>query len=110
YSVMKQVVRSNSTLPIHLLMNRSPDVKAGRQQIQRFEKVVQHFLKTNITSGSVLINDQAVTTAVMQQHPYVLSQPKSAISQVMARLVKTYLKDNKLEIEVKNVSFVDKLK
>lgn len=110
YSVVKQVVHRNPTLPIHLLMNRSPHVKEGRQHIQRFEKVVQHFLKKNITSGSVLLNDQAVTTAVMQQNPYVLSQPKSPISQVMARLVKTYLEDNKVELEVNHLSFVDKLK
>lgn len=46
----------------------------------------------------------------MQQNPYVLSQPKAAISFMMAKIVAAYVADNPLQAVNKQSSFVNKLK
>lgn len=110
YSVVKQIVRENDHLPIHLLMNRCPNIKAGKRYLQRFEQVVTHFLEKKLASGNVLVDDKAVTTAVMQQVPYVISQPQASISEIIEQIVSTYISENTAQAKPRQLRFVDKLK
>lgn len=111
YSVVKQIILKNKHLPIHLIMNRCYSLREAKQSMDRFEQVVARFLETDVVKGSLLPDDRAVTTAVMQQTPYVLLNPKSSISKRLKNIVSEFLlhQEEPKQVTTKH-SFIDKLK
>lgn len=110
YSLVKQIVIHDKTLPIRLIMNRSRQLKEDQKSVERIEDVVEQFLNIKIKQSNLLPDDKIVTKAVMHQTPYVLYASRSAISKQLKQIVTEFLSNTKAnEVPVKK-SFIQKLK
>ncbi|WP_117169691.1 MinD/ParA family protein [Paraliobacillus sediminis] len=110
YAMMKHICHRNYHVPLYLLVNRAENNKDGRSIIKRLQRVMQSFLKKEITPLGILPNDKSVSKAVISQIPFTLYDPKSKVTLAMEQIVTQYI-GNVINIEKKVPStFISKLK
>ncbi len=75
---MVKVIRSKSPeLPLILLPNRVRSMEDGLELHKKFNLVTQKFLKTTVHYGGSVVEDSAVSQAVIRQRPFVIEYPRS---------------------------------
>lgn len=110
YSMIKQVVNYGGTMPIRIILNRAKSQKEGMQALERFQKVVDQFLKISTISMGILPEDQTVSQAVIKQTPYTLLNEKSKVAKSMRLLTENYVNSSTDTKYIETDSFIQKFK
>lgn len=78
---MVKVIRSKSPeLPLILIPNRVKSMEDGLQLHKKFNLVTQKFLRASVIYGGSVVEDAAVSQAVIRQRPFVMEFPKCQAS------------------------------
>lgn len=111
YGMIKHILQTQQNMPISVIMNRS-SMKSGRQALERFQRIVEHFLTIEICKLGIIPDDKTVSTAVIRQIPYVLLNEKSAVSRAIKNITVNFLENENgaKEHKQQSVSFVQRLK
>lgn len=109
YGMIKHIVNNNDEMPIYVIMNRCSNYRSGTRALQRFDRVIIHFLNIHIEKLGVLLEDKLVRTAVIRQVPFTLLNKKSPASKSLMQITTNYLNDSNNQ-KLKSFSFIDKLK
>lgn len=91
YGMIKHIVNYDQKMPIYIVMNRSTTPRSGQQAVEKFQKVVDHFLDRQVHSLGVLPDDKLVSTAVMRQTPVTILNRRSPIARSIQQMTFTYL-------------------
>lgn len=112
YSMIKHMVHYQASLPISLILNRCQTTREGKQAIDKFTRVVQHFLEKDIATLGMLPEDRIVSRAVIKQTPYTILNKDAAVSIAMSQIVDNYLKEENSRTlnELKEGTFIQRLK
>ncbi|MFD2044121.1 MinD/ParA family protein [Ornithinibacillus salinisoli] len=110
YSMIKHIVTQQSSMPIYVLLNRSTSPKNGLKSLERFKRVIKHFLNFEVKFLGVLPDDQVVTKAVIRQIPYSLYNERAAVSKSLKQLTKSYISDTQESTHNEPSSFIQKFK
>ncbi len=78
--------RDGISQPISLLVNQARNATEAKLVFDRVAKVARQFLGATIEDAGFLPLDAAVTRAVRARVPFVVGQPKSAVSAAITRL------------------------
>ncbi|HLS20395.1 MAG TPA: MinD/ParA family protein [Bacillota bacterium] len=110
YGMIKHIIKLNQTIPIYLIMNRMTSMKQGKQSIERFQKVVKHFLNYDVHALGYLPDDKRVTQSVIRQIPLLIENNRSPMAKGIRQMTHHYLtKKNADNINTKP-SFIQKFK
>lgn len=109
YGMIKHIVSHQHDLPIYVVMNRSPSKRVGNRSLDRFQRVVSHFLHIEIHPLGMLPEDRGVSTAVMRQTPYILLNDKSNISKALKKVTHDYIMTTEPKDDLRPFSFIQRL-
>ena len=110
YSIIKHIVLKEMTKPMYVVMNRTQEKREGKQMLDKFQQLVQQFLKKDLTCLGAIPNDRVVQKAVIAQTPYVLYDERAAVSKAIKSIAANYLQEGKVEWkEEEQLSFVQRL-
>ncbi|HET7629077.1 MAG TPA: MinD/ParA family protein [Bacillales bacterium] len=91
YAALKFVVRrSQSAIPIRMIVNRCHDAAEGRETAMRLQKVSEQFLNQPISSFHSLPDDRTVSDAVKARVPVLLYGPRADISKAITNLAERW--------------------
>lgn len=110
YSMIKHIISYKETMPIYLVLNRADTPKSGERTIARFQKVISQFLGVDLKLLGILPEDKAVTSAVIEQAPFILANSRSQIARSIKRLVTDYRRQLEGVQSNEATTFVDRLK
>ena len=110
YGMIKHIINKRRNMPIYVVMNRCYSQKSGLKSLDKFQQVVAKFLQVEINKLGTLPEDKFVSTAVMQQTPYIILNEKAAISKAIKKVCTNYLTHSTEgnNLQTKN-SFVQRL-
>lgn len=91
YALLKHMNHSQPGPRWELLVNRAETAQQARDVQDRLRKTAQVFLREDLAAIGSLPEDAAVAQAVRTQTPFMLGQPRSAISLTLTQLVKRLL-------------------
>ncbi|SEB03006.1 flagellar biosynthesis protein FlhG [Thalassobacillus cyri] len=110
YAILKHIYRMEKEIKIYTLINRAYSRQAGKEAMERLQKVVQQFLTKELHPMGILPDDNQVMKAVARQVPFLLLNQNSPASKAVQHITDQYL-ENKLDItRPPATSFVTKLK
>jgi flagellar biosynthesis protein FlhG len=111
YSMMKYMCSFEENVSYYLVVNKVWSNKDGEQVSTRIANAARHFLHRDIQSLGYIVHDELVMKAVIEQVPFTVYAPKSAVSQSMSTIVTRYIgrKHSNSWAEQKE-GFVDKLR
>ncbi len=76
---------------LELIINRAASSKQAQEIVGRFGQTCEMFLHREPLSGVCVIEDSAVSAAVVQRNPFVLACPESAVSRDVRQIAKRIL-------------------
>lgn len=83
YAALKFICRSNATLPIRILVNRTKSQQEGRDAARRLQQVAEKFLHRKIRMFSSLPDDQTVSDAVKAGVPFLFFAPRAPVTRAV---------------------------
>lgn len=92
YAVLKILSHQGVDGEIKLIVNRCTHGVEGLKTAQRIQSAAKRFLNQDIYYLGHLIQDQAVTQAVLRQQPFFSLYPHSKVSQSIRLMAAQYLK------------------
>ncbi|WP_026692471.1 MinD/ParA family protein [Peribacillus kribbensis] len=112
YAAIKYLTLQKQDLPFYLICNKAVSDKEGMNTVKRLQQVIQQFLQKDIGILGVLPEDRAVTRAVMEQAPFILTRPHAKISAALGAVLDKYLKriDDKQDLIPMKAGFMGRLK
>ncbi len=111
YSMIKHIINNEDNMPIYIVMNQAENPKSGTKALERFKRIIFHFLDINVHMLGVLPQDKNVSLAVTRQIPYVLLNKKSAVARALKLLVVNYHTNQATTRRTKQAdTFIGKLK
>lgn len=110
YGMIKHIVNNMGEMPIYVVMNRSLSYKTGKKALDRFQRVISHFLHVEIQQMGVLPDDRTVSAAVIRQIPYSILNENAAISKAIKQIAANYLQKSLTTNKKMTISFVQRLK
>lgn len=110
YAILKHIYRMDKEIKIYTLINRAYSRQAGKDAMERLQKVVKQFLTKDLYPMGILPDDNQVMKAVARQVPFFLLNQNSPASKAVQHITDQYLED-KLDITRPPApSFISKLK
>lgn len=110
YGMIKHILNNQGKMPIHIIMNRALNYKAGQKSLERFQRVVSQFLHTEVHQLGILPDDRTVSRAVIRQIPYCILNEKAAISKSIRQVARNYVQSKFITNTKEAPSFVQKLR
>jgi flagellar biosynthesis protein FlhG len=111
YSMMKYMCSFKQEVAYYLVVNKVWSKKDGEQVSMRIANATKHFLHQDIQTLGCIFHDELVMKAVIEQVPFTVYAPTSAVSQSMVAIVNQYFKLNGANVCVDSKEgFVDKLR
>ncbi|GGE65388.1 MinD/ParA family protein [Priestia taiwanensis] len=111
YSMMKYMCSFEKGVAYYLVVNKVWSKRDGEQVSMRIANAAKHFLQQDIQMLGSIVHDELVMKAVIEQVPFTVYDPKSAVSQAIVTIVNQYLglSNDNVWTEQKE-GFVDKLR
>lgn len=111
YGMMKVLATDIDTTQtaLHLVVNRVSSYHQGKEVAQRIVQASESILNIHISYLGCILDDEAVTKAVMKQIPFVVTNPKSKASLNIKSLAHTLL-NREEEHKSGLLSFLERLK
>ncbi|MBF8983076.1 MinD/ParA family protein [Lutibacter sp. B2] len=81
YAVLKNIISNDKEKIIRVLINRVEDYEEGADVFNKLNTASQRFLNLPLECLGYLYDDKVVTKSVKLQIPYLISHPKSLVSQ-----------------------------
>ena len=86
YAVIKVVSRESNNRSISLLVNQVQSSMEARIVYERIAKVAKQFLGVTVMDAGYMVIDEQVSLAVRRRTPFLLTHPRCAAAQCIARL------------------------
>lgn len=108
YSMVKVLSKDMKQI-LHLVINRSRDLKNSRSITQRMVKTVKKYLDIDMNVLGIIPEDDQVLKALNRQRPLLLEYPKSRASMAMRDITKGIIDNAKRPTEASESSFIYRL-
>ena len=91
YGIIKSISAESSGVSMKLVVNRVPNIAAGRKVAERVINIAGQFLNVKVENLGLIYEDDVVVKSVVKQKPFVLAYPKSRAAYSVDHIVKNLL-------------------
>ncbi|HEY8464780.1 MAG TPA: MinD/ParA family protein [Bacillota bacterium] len=91
YGIIKVVTNADANIPIWVVVNMVRNAAEGRQVTERLAAVSQRFLGITLTNIGYISWDQAVSKAVKEQQPFIISYPRCTAAKELNQIAANIL-------------------